>query len=345
VADLPDPLRHHGDVEVDGLLDLAVNVYDGPRPVWLDDALRASLDEVGGYPSSVRARAAVARHHGRPEDGVLVTAGAAEAFTLLARLEPWRRPVVVHPQFTEPHAALEQAGRRVTEVVLPAPFRLDAALVPEDADLVVVGNPTNPTGVLHPAERIRELLRPGRLVVVDEAFMDCVPGEPASLAGEQHPGLVVIRSLTKHWSIPGIRAGYLLAAADVVAALERGQVPWSVSTPAAAAVVACTSPEAGEEGRRRAEEIADWRKALESGLDELGVRYLPSAASFVLAQAGAGVHGRLREAGIAVRRADTFPGLDGSWVRIAVRPPDTTDRLLRALRACPRLPVQARGSR
>ncbi|WP_245994341.1 Rv2231c family pyridoxal phosphate-dependent protein CobC [Nocardioides immobilis] len=333
MPELPDPLRHHGDVEVGDLLDLAVNVYDGPRPAWLDHALRASLDDIGGYPSSLRARAAVAQHHGRPEDEVLVTAGAAEAFTLIARLEPWRRPVVVHPQFTEPHAALEQAGRRVTEVVLPAPYLLDPRLVPDDADLVVVGNPTNPTGVLHPPEAIQAMLRPGRLVVVDEAFMDCVPGEPASLAGEQDQGLVVIRSLTKHWSIPGIRAGYLLAPAAVVAGLERGQVPWSVSSPAAAAVVACMSPEADEESRRRAEEIADWRKTLEAGLAELGIPFLESAASFVLARVGEGVHGRLREAGVAVRRADTFPGLDASWVRIAVRPPETIDRLLRALAA------------
>jgi len=326
-----DPLRHHGDVEVGGLLDLAVNVYDGPRPAWLDDALRASLADVGAYPSSDQARAAVAAHHERPVDEVLVTAGAAEAFTLLARLRAWRTPVVVHPQFTEPHAALEQAGHRVTEVLLPPPFRLDPALVPEDADLVVVGNPTNPTGVLHPATTIECLLRPGRLVVVDEAFMDCVPGETESLTAGRRDGLVVIRSLTKHWSIPGIRAGYLLGPADVVAGLRRGQVPWSVSTPAAAAVVACTSPEAAEESRRRAEEIADWRKTLEAGLDELAIPYLESAASFVLAQVGAGVHVRLREAGVAVRRADTFPGLDDSWVRIAVRPQATTDRLLGAL--------------
>jgi len=326
-----DPLRHHGDVEVGGLLDLAVNVYDGPRPPWLDDALRASLADIGAYPASNQARAAVAAHHGRPVDEVLVTAGAAEAFTLLARLRAWRTPVAVHPQFTEPHAALEQAGHRVTEVLLPTPFRLDPALVPEDADLVVVGNPTNPTGVLHPAVAIECLLRPGRLVVVDEAFMDCVPGETESLTARHRDGLVVIRSLTKHWSIPGIRAGYLLGPADVVADLQRGQVPWSVSTPAAAAVVACTSPEAAEESRRRAEEIADWRKTLEAGLDELAIRYLESTASFVLAQVGAGVHVRLREAGVAVRRADTFPGLDDSWVRIAVRPQATTGRLLGAL--------------
>jgi histidinol-phosphate/aromatic aminotransferase/cobyric acid decarboxylase-like protein len=335
MTDLADPLRHHGDVEVGDLLDLAVNVYDGARPRWLDDALLASLADVGRYPSSEVARAAVARRHGRAEPEVLVTAGAAEAFTLLARLRDWWCPVVVHPQFTEPHAALEQAGHPVREVVLPPPFVLRPELVPEDADLVVVGNPTNPTGVLHPAAAIRGLLRPGRLVVVDEAFIDCVPGEPESLAPHAHPGLVVVRSLTKHWSIPGIRAGYLLGPAATVAALQRGQVPWSVSAPAAAAVVACTTEEAAEESRRRAEEIADWRKELESGLDRIGVHHLESAASFVLAQVGPGVHERLRGAGIAVRRADTFPGLDETWVRIAVRPPSTTERLLHALAAMP----------
>ncbi len=335
MAEPVDPLRHHGDVEVGDLLDLAVNVYDAPRPAWLEDALRASLDDIGAYPSSDRARTAVADRHRRPEGQVLVTAGAAEAFTLLARLRPWRRPVVVHPQFTEPHAALEQADHVVTEVVLQAPFLLDPAAVPEDADLVVVGNPTNPTGVLHPVATIEALLRPGRLVVVDEAFMDCVPGETESLTDRHRDGLLVIRSLTKHWSIPGIRAGYLLGPADVVADLRRAQVPWSVSTPAAAAVVACTTSGAGDEARRRAEEIADWRRTLEVGLDELGVPYLPSAASFVLARVGAGVHRRLRSAGIAVRRADTFPGLDDSWVRVAVRPPDTSARLLQALAAMP----------
>jgi histidinol-phosphate/aromatic aminotransferase/cobyric acid decarboxylase-like protein len=334
----PDPLRHHGDVEARGAdLDFAVNVYDGPRPPWLDAALRASLDDVGAYPSASRARAAVARLHRLAEDEVLVTAGAAEAFTLVARLREWRRPVVVHPQFTEPHAALEQAGHVVTPVVLAAPFRLTAADVPEEADLVVVGNPTNPTGALHPPAMLRSLLRPGRLVVVDEAFMDCVPGEPDSLVAARLPGLLVIRSLTKHWGIPGVRAGYVTGDPAVVAGLARGQTPWSIGTTAAAAVVACASPAAVSEGRRRAEEIADWRGHLERGLDALGVRFLPSAASFVLAQVGPGVRESLRADGIAVRRADTFPGLDETWARIAVRPPAAIDVLLAALRS--RVPV------
>ncbi|HWI42039.1 MAG TPA: Rv2231c family pyridoxal phosphate-dependent protein CobC [Nocardioides sp.] len=326
-----DPLRHHGDAEVGDLLDFAVNVYDAPRPPWLDDALHASIDRVGAYPTPDRAAAAVAAHHGRPVEEVLVTAGAAEAFTLLARWRPWRRPVVVHPQFTEPHAALEQAGHLVTEVRLPEPFLLDPALVPEDADLVVVGNPTNPTGALHPRETLRALLRTGRVVAVDEAFMDCVPGETESLAAEAHDGLVVLRSLTKHWSIPGVRAGYLLAAPRAVAELRREQVPWSVSTTAAAAAEACTTAGAATEATRRAHEIADWRDHLARGLADLGLDHLPSAASFVLVRAGAGSHARLRTQGVAVRRADTFPGLDDTWIRVAVRPPDLTDRLLAAL--------------
>ncbi len=262
---------------------------------------------------------------------MLATAGAAEAFTLLARARPWRRPVVVHPQFTEPHAALEQAGHTVTEVVLPHPFTLDPALVPDDADLVVVGNPTNPTGVLHPADLLRSLQRPGRLVVVDEAFMDTVPGEPETLAGDG--GVLVIRSLTKHWSIPGVRAGYVVGPADVVADLRREQSPWSVSSTAAAAIRACTSTAAVAESDRRARTIIEWREALAAGLTELGIQHVPSSGSFVLARLGEGVHGALRRAGIAVRRADTFPGLDATWARIAVRPEEPTKELLQTLRA------------
>ena len=241
---------------------------------------------------------------------------------------------MVHPQFTEPHAALEQAGHEVTSVFCePATgFRLDPESVPDDADLVVLGNPTNPTGVLHPAADIRRLLRPGRAVVVDEAFMDTVPGETESLARDRDAGLVVVRSLTKHWSIPGVRAGYLLGAPDIVADLRRGQVPWAVSTTAAAALEACSTTGAATESARRADTITAWRQVLTDGLDALGLPYAPSSTSFVLARLGPEAHGALRRGGIAVRRADTFPGLDGSWARIAVRPPDQTGLLLNEMK-------------
>ena len=332
-----DPLRHHGDAELgEGLVDFAVNVHDGPRPEWLDGALRASLDEVGRYPDAREAEAAIARRHGREPSDVLATAGAAEAFALIARARDWRRPVVVHPQFTEPDVALTAAGHPPEHVMLDAAsgFILDPVLVPDDADLVVVGNPTNPTSVLHPGSTLRALARPGRVLVIDEAFMDSVPAEQNSLASARNPGVVVVRSLTKLWSIPGVRAGYALAEPTFVGEMRAQQSPWSVSTAAAAAMVACAGEEAVAEAAARATRLTQHRAVLVDGLTELGVEVVADPAGpFVLAKVGSGVHARLRSAGYAVRRADTFPGLDATWVRIAVRRPDTTRKLLAVLRA------------
>ncbi|MGJ9422167.1 cobyrinate a,c-diamide synthase [Aeromicrobium sp. CF3.5] len=332
----PKARAWHGDRELaPGLVDFAVNVNDEPRPGWLDDALRASLSEIGSYPDATEAESALARRHSRRPEEVLATAGAAEVFSLVARIRPWRRPVVVHPQFTEPDAALRAAGHHPEHVLCdPAThFALDPALVPTDADLVMIGNPTNPTGTLHPARTIRDLLAPGRLVVVDEAFLDAVPGEQNSLASHALPGLLVVRSLTKLWSIPGVRAGYALGNADLVADLRTHQPQWSVSSSAAAAMIACAGDQALAEQARRATRTAQHRAVLTDGLRELGIETTPSAAPFVLARIGRGAHAQLRDAGYALRRADTFPGLDDSWVRIAVRRPDTTRKLLAVLRA------------
>ncbi|MCW2799750.1 MAG: cobyrinic acid a,c-diamide synthase [Aeromicrobium sp.] len=330
----PEALTYHGDQELaPGLVDFAVNTYDGPRPEWLDAALRASLADIDCYPQPGAAEAAIARRHGRRTDEVLATAGAAEAFSLIARARPWQRPVVIHPQFTEPDVALAAAGHQPEHVMCdPAQgFVIDPELLPADADLVMIGNPTNPTGILHPEQTVRQLLRPGRVVVVDEAFMDSVPGERHSLAGTPLPGLLVVRSLTKLWAIPGIRAGYVVGPAELLAALRHQQSPWSLSTQAIAAIVATASDQGRAEAARRSATIAQHRAVLVDGLTELGIDHIPSSAPFVLARA-AGAHDRLRSVGYALRRADTFPGLDDNWVRIAVRRPDTTRKLLATLR-------------
>ncbi|ASW56334.1 Rv2231c family pyridoxal phosphate-dependent protein CobC [Plantactinospora sp. KBS50] len=343
---MPDPdLGHHGDAEATpGLVDLAVNVRRAPPPEWLAGPVAAALGELARYPDPAPARAAVAARHRRPPDQVLLTAGAAEAFVLLARaLAGVRRPVVVHPQFTEPEAALRAAGHRVDRVLLPAGtgFRLDPALVPADADLVLLGNPTNPTSVLHPAADIAALARPGRVLVVDEAFQDSttapgLPGEPESLAHRTDlPGLVVIRSLTKTWGLAGLRVGYLLAPADLVDRLAAVQPLWAVSTPALAAARACASPVAVAAEREIAAALAADRRHLVdrlAGLPGVRVEGVP-AASFVLVHlAGADrVRLALRERGWAVRRGDTFPGLGADWFRVAVRDTATTDAFVTVL--------------
>ncbi|WP_327395074.1 Rv2231c family pyridoxal phosphate-dependent protein CobC [Streptomyces phaeochromogenes] len=337
-------LRHHGDAEVrdDGsaLVDLAVNVRADTPPAWLRERVAESLAGLAAYPDGRAARAAVAARHGLPVERVLLTAGAAEAFVLLARALKVRQPIVVHPQFTEPEAALRDAGHTVDRVLLRAGdgFRLDPSAVPEDADLVVIGNPTNPTSVLHPAALIAELARPGRTLVVDEAFMDAVPDERETLAGRTDvPGLVVLRSLTKTWGLAGLRIGYVLASPETIAELERAQPLWPVSTPALAAAEACMTPRALAEQEHAARRVAIDRAHLVAGLREFasdGVRVAePAEGPFVLIglPGAAAVRARLRRLGFAVRRGDTFPGLDDTWLRLAVRDRATVNRFLQAL--------------
>ncbi len=335
-----EELGHHGDAEVAaGLVDLAVNVRLAPLPDWLAGPIAASLGELAAYPDPRPATAAVAARHGRPADEVLLTAGAAQGFVLLAQaLRGARRPVVVHPQFTEPEAALRHAGHPVERVLLRESdgFRLDPALVPAESDLVFVGNPTNPTSVLHPAGDIAALARPGRVLVVDEAFADTTPGEPQSVAGRRDlPGLVVLRSLTKTWGLAGLRIGYLLAAPDLVVRLATAQPLWAVSTPALAAATACATPAAVAAERDIAAALAADRAHLVARLRAVpGVTVPgdPASAFVALRVAGArAVRLALRERGYAVRRGDTFPGLGPDWLRVAVRDTATTDAFVAVL--------------
>ncbi len=214
----PDSLRLHGDrFARAGMLDFAVNVWPTPRPQRLNEALIESL-QFTSYPDESAARLAIAHRHGRPVAETLALDGACEAFWLLAHAVPVRHAVCVHPSFTEAEAALRAAGRTVTRLMRRSEdWALDPDQVPEDADLVVLANPNNPTGNLDPPERIARLARPGRTLVVDESFIDFVPGDHSSLAARRElPGLVVLRSLTKVWGLAGLRAGYLLAPADIV---------------------------------------------------------------------------------------------------------------------------------
>lgn len=333
-AVLPE-LREHGDRMVPpGAEDFAVNVEADAPPPWLRDALGASLQAVSAYPDEHPALTAVARRHRRQPEEVVLTNGATEAFWLVAAALRPRRPVCVHPSFTEPEAALRAHGHPVERAFRDRQdFALDPAAVPAGADLVVLGNPNNPSGTLDPAERVAELCRPGRVLVVDEAFMDFVPGESESLAGRHElPGLVVVRSLTKLFSLAGVRAGYALAPPPIAERLRRVRPTWSVNALALAAIRACL--ERAGATAAIAERVAAARAELQKGLARLGgVRTWPSATNFLLMRVAGGerVHARLLERGIAVRPARTFPGLDADHLRIAVRSGEANRRLLAAL--------------
>ncbi|WP_084535404.1 Rv2231c family pyridoxal phosphate-dependent protein CobC [Nocardia yamanashiensis] len=331
-------LRHHGDAEArPGMVDFAVNVQGDAPPEWLRERLARRLGDLGRYPDAgeeLAVRELVAARHGRRAEEVLLLAGVAEGFAMLPRLGA-KLAAVIHPSFTEPELALREGGVPVARVVLEPPYLLDAGLVPEDADLVVVGNPTNPTSVLHPAESLLALRRPGRLVVVDEAFTDAVVGEPETLAGKDFEDLLVFRSLTKTWALAGLRCGYALGAPEVLARLNHGRPHWPLSTLQLEAIAATAEPRAVAEAQRKAEVIAAHRDAMIPRLRELGIEvHEPAAGPYLWIRVPDAelLRKRLADKGIAVRRGDTFPGADPGHLRLAVREPARVDLLVAAIR-------------
>lgn len=339
LPDLFEPGRH-GDADAEpGLIDFAVNVQPGPPP-FVRDVLAARLGDLAAYPSARDADAAVAAAavlHGRRTDEILLLDGAAEGFELLARLRP-RHVAVIEPSFTEPERVLRAAGARISRVVLPPPWRLDASLVPDDADLVIVGNPTNPTSVLHPRGDLEALIRPGRLVVIDEAFADLTLGddgrrEPQSLADGLPSGVIVIRSATKTFGLAGLRVGYLLAAPELIARLTAGRRHWPLGTLALVALAECLGPRGQAHAAGLAAAIAADRAAMVERLRAHGITVpgIPRAP-YVLVEVpdGLGLKAALRTRGCAVRSCANFTGLGPQYLRLAVRPPGRVTALLAA---------------
>lgn len=360
-----DLLRYHGDRAARGArLDFAVNVH-GETPDWLKEAVIGGVDELAAYPDEELAnevRSEIARIHGRSPAEVLLLHGVAEGFSLLPSLG--LPATIIAPQFTEPEAAFLAAGSECETLALKAPFTLDSPLA--DAHpaahsglasrltgrMAIVGNPTNPTGVLHSAEALLELSRSAEILVVDEAFMDVVDGQAAAEASLADAStvspfpdnVIVFRSMTKTWAIAGLRCGYALGSPKLLECLGRLRPHWPLGTLQLRAMLEIARRSGQLLPAIRAE-IASQRGQMERDLSNAGWAVMPSAAPFVLAKAPLGNRGEdgegvgkrewmrkaLAERGIAVRRCDTFRGLDSRWWRLAVRDRDCVRQLIEAV--------------
>jgi histidinol-phosphate aminotransferase len=326
------------------LIDFSVSTNPlGPAPAALAAARAA---ELGRYPDrhNLALRRALGAEFGLPIDRLLIGNGSAELIWLLslAYLQPGDRAFLLEPTFGEYRAAAKLLGAELTEWrASPADdFRVDAtavaaALANARPRLAFLCNPNNPTGTWLTRPELELLLGalPDGLLVVDEAYLELAGRDSPAAPLLDAPNLVLLRSMTKDYGLPGLRLGYAVSSAAVIRALGAAQPPWSVNAAAQAAGLAALGAAAHVEAGRRA--AAEARAYLEPRLTALGYRCLPSTANFWLIEVPDAPTFRqtLLRAGIQVRDCSSF-GLP-NYIRLAARPLPECERLIGALERLP----------
>lgn len=205
-------------------------------------------------------------------------------------------------------------------------------------DMAFLCNPNNPTGRLIKREDMLEIAAAARslrcALVVDEAFIDFCP--EASIIDEvrNNPCLIVLRSLTKIYALSGLRVGYAVLPPSYLEAVKEEREPWTVNTLAQVAGVAALDDEAYTAETFRV--IEREKRALENGFNRMGIPYIPSSVNYYLlrTEKAREITVSLREKGILVRDCSNFPGLDSSYIRIAVKSEDDNNRLLEEIASC-----------
>ena len=295
-----------------------VSVYESAFPA----SRRYPVDDYCSF------RAAAAEYIGVEGRQIIPAAGALAGMRLVFSLtvDTGDSVAVPAPSFGEYAKEIRLQGGEPTFIPHDEILNVD----PADHALVVVCNPNNPTGTGYPTAGLQRLAKQcqtaGTTLLIDEAFLDFT--DKPSLAGTD--GVVVARSLTKIFGLPGLRAGYLVATGQLRERLDVARPAWALSTPAAAVGAHCLADfEFVTDTRRRVDRERD-RMA-----DRLAKRFAvsESVAPFLLCETDDPVEDVIeaaRTAGVAIRDATTFRGLD-SHIRVAVKRPAENDQLLAAL--------------
>jgi threonine-phosphate decarboxylase len=334
-------------VKVEDLLDFSANINPLGYPAGVPGVVQAALVNLVHYPdrSCYELRSDLSAYHGLSIDEVLVGNGSTELIYLVVRALKPARALIVAPAFSEYQESLEAAS-----VPYEFHFTSEAGLftlehLPEapGAELVFLANPASPSGALIAPERLDSWLAAwdaaGTYVALDEAFIDFA--EEASLKNclKRFPRLIILRSFTKFFAIPGLRLGYLLADPELIASFAAMQEPWSVSNLAQAAGRACLQ-DLDYMTQTRAL-VKEERQHLLQGLQALpGLTAFPGEVNYLLAKltlpgwTAKTLRERLLSRGIIIRDASNFKGLDERYIRVAVRRREDNDRLLAALATC-----------
>jgi threonine-phosphate decarboxylase len=340
--------RRYGYAE-NKLLDFSSNVNPlGPSSV-AKRAAKKALSSIGRYPDPdlLALRTAIARYFGIKPGHVICGNGSNALIHLIPRVFRPKKVLIPFPTFTEYAAAVEDAGGEVVPFSLleREGFRVDPlemSFALKDTDMAFLCNPNNPAGRIIPKAEMLEIVRfalqHGVRLVVDEAFMDFDFMGSDSIIKEavESSHLICLRAFTSFFGMPGLRIGYAVSDEKTIAVLRDRQEPWTVSIPAERAAIAVLGDWPYIKKTRRL--IEKERGHLLSALRILpGVETYPCSANFILIKITSmdvpTFINKLGERGILVRDCSSFPGLDGRYIRMAVRTWRDNRRLIKAFRA------------
>ncbi|MHA7963161.1 cobyric acid synthase [Paenibacillus sp. CAU 1782] len=343
--------REEFGLEPNAFVDFSSNMNPLGPPTAVSEVLLDYAKRISAYPDpAVRELVRkLALHHDIPEEALMVGNGAAELIDLAVRVLRPEKAAIAVPCFQEYGDALSKIGCELYEMPLQRSngFRLTEdevrkAISESGASLYVLGSPNNPTGALVEPRLIKMLLNSGASVLVDEAFMDFVPDEQSWSVFRHvvsHERLIVTRSMTKFYSIPGIRLGYAAASSSLIQAMRSLQVPWSVNS--LAQEIGITMLSEKDFAAKTLEWLPSERGWLAEQLQGRGFDVCDSSANYLLLHlppdSGFDAERLQRELGrlgVLIRNASRFSGLDSGSIRVAVKLRADNLRLLEALDAC-----------
>lgn len=328
-------------------IDFSANINPfGPPPEVLE-AGKISIGQAYSYPD-LNAQSfieALSANLKVDQDRLVPGNGSADLlYWLMAWIKP-QRVMVAEPCFSDYRRAAEANGGKVVSIRLIEEngFDLDWAqfeTMLESVDLAVIGRPNNPTGNLFDAGKLLDIAarQPRTIFVIDEAFIDFVDDAPGqTLAHARSKNIIVLRSLTKMFSIPGIRLGYLIADKERTAAIREARQPWPLGDGQIAAGCAALKLKGFVESSR--ERLAAERCFLHNELNSIaGLKAFPSAANFILVRLqDSGIDSQnlmlaMAERGVYIRDCSSFAGLIHDYFRVAVRSREDNKKLTEKLK-------------
>ena len=339
--------RKYG-LDEQAIIDFSSNINPLGFPAGIKNLLKKDISLITRYPDthSSNLRKIISSRSGLYEKNILVGNGSTELIYLLPRVFNPRVALILQPTFTEYQASLESMGCKIRHLALDerSQFRANIddilSLLPK-IDIIYLCNPNNPTGVLEKSDDLKALLaktaKRGVLFVVDESFMDFSAHE--SLAGEaaKRTNLIVLKSMTKFYGIPGLRLGYLIAHGKTVARINKHKEPWSVNVLAQRVGEVCLKDRKFSALTR--EFVARERNYLYTQLNGInGLRAYDSSANYLLLKVGKNslssteIYRSLARNGLLIRDCRSFRGMGTKFIRVAVKKRKQNQLLIKALR-------------